>query len=75
MQLDISDVMQIIKTVVYVMTVEEGQILASTRECPFVECSAEDHENINEVFTYFIKEIKRDSGLLQESDESLCTIL
>ncbi|KAI9905864.1 hypothetical protein PsorP6_014119 [Peronosclerospora sorghi] len=57
------------------VTVEEGQMLASTWECPFVECSAKDNENINEVFTYLIKEIERDSGLLEESDESQCTIL
>jgi hypothetical protein len=29
----------------------------------------------DEVFTYLIKEIERDSGLLEESDESQCTIL
>ncbi|KAG7381065.1 hypothetical protein PHYPSEUDO_006499 [Phytophthora pseudosyringae] len=57
------------------VTVEEGQALASNWECPFVECSAKDNENINEVFTYLIKEIERDSGLLEESDESQCTIL
>lgn len=88
------------------VTVEEGQMLASSWECPFVECSAKDNENIStfvaslrlcslcgnmygscnavsthlctyadEVFTYLIKEIERDSGLLEESDESQCTIL
>uniref|UniRef100_M4BRH5 Uncharacterized protein n=1 Tax=Hyaloperonospora arabidopsidis (strain Emoy2) TaxID=559515 RepID=M4BRH5_HYAAE len=29
------------------VTVEEGQLLASNWECPFVECSAKDNENIN----------------------------
>ncbi|CAI5732526.1 unnamed protein product [Peronospora destructor] len=57
------------------VSVEEGQMLASNWECPFVECSAKDNENINEVFTYLIKEIERDSGLLGESDESQCMIL
>ncbi|KAG3068406.1 hypothetical protein JG687_00017336 [Phytophthora cactorum] len=57
------------------VTVEEGQTLASNWECPFVECSAKDNENINEVFTYLIKEIERDSGLLEESDEAQCSIL
>ena len=30
---------------------------------------------VDEVFTYLIKEIERDSGLLEESDESRCTML
>ena len=29
----------------------------------------------DEVFTYLIKEIERDSGLLEETDESQCAIL
>lgn len=86
---------------------EEGQLLARQWECPFVECSAKDNENISastvcslirlqfthatpspllsitsvfsfsaaEVFTYLIKEIERDSGLLEVSGDSGCTIL
>lgn len=84
---------------------EDGQALARQWECPFVECSAKDNENIStcashgcrrlfwgqilvtrmlttavldaaaEVFTYLIKEIERDSGLLEVNDESGCTIL
>uniref|UniRef100_K3WLJ4 Uncharacterized protein n=1 Tax=Globisporangium ultimum (strain ATCC 200006 / CBS 805.95 / DAOM BR144) TaxID=431595 RepID=K3WLJ4_GLOUD len=54
---------------------EEGQLLARQWECPFVECSAKDNENITEVFTYLIKEIERDSGLLEVSGDSGCTIL
>ena len=29
------------------VSVEEGQMLASNWECPFVECSAKDNENIS----------------------------
>ncbi|TMW57095.1 hypothetical protein Poli38472_003020 [Pythium oligandrum] len=54
---------------------EEGQMLARQWECPFVECSAKDNENITEVFTYLIKEIERDSGLLDVSNDTGCTIL
>nr|CCA20867.1 ras family GTPase putative [Albugo laibachii Nc14] len=54
---------------------EEGQLLARQWECPFVESSAKDNDSITEVFTYLIKEIERDSGLLEVSRESACIIL
>ncbi|KAF1784610.1 P-loop containing nucleoside triphosphate hydrolase [Phytophthora cactorum] len=56
------------------VTVEEGQTLASNWECPFVECRQKTTKTSMR-FTYLIKEIERDSGLLEESDEAQCSIL
>ena len=36
------------------VTVEEGQLLASNWECPFVECSAKDNENISRWRRFYV---------------------
>ncbi|EQC35665.1 ferrous iron transporter B [Saprolegnia diclina VS20] len=57
------------------VSTDEAQAIARAWGCPFTECSAKQNENINEVFTYLIKEIERDSGLLAVDGEPNCVIL
>ncbi|ETV67137.1 hypothetical protein H257_16546 [Aphanomyces astaci] len=57
------------------VSLEEGQQAARQWGCPFTECSAKQNENINEVFTYLIREIERDSGLLAVDADTSCVVL
>ena len=42
---------------------------------PYLECSSKTGENVAEVFHILMKEIEKDDGLLNESEENGCSIL
>jgi len=42
---------------------------------PYLECSSKTGENVGSVFHDLMKEIEKDDGLLNESEENGCTIL
>mmetsp|Transcript_11531 Transcript_11531/g.36646 ORF Transcript_11531/g.36646 Transcript_11531/m.36646 type:complete len:213 (-) Transcript_11531:55-693(-) len=46
----------------------EGQSLADRWNVPFLECSAKDNINVNEVFVTLIKEVDKDNGGFLDTD-------
>eukprot|EP00562_Extubocellulus_spinifer_P032468 CAMPEP_0178731400 /NCGR_PEP_ID=MMETSP0699-20121125/30019_1 /TAXON_ID=265572 /ORGANISM="Extubocellulus spinifer, Strain CCMP396" /LENGTH=164 /DNA_ID=CAMNT_0020383463 /DNA_START=96 /DNA_END=590 /DNA_ORIENTATION=- len=57
------------------VSTQDAQALADSMGVPYLECSSKTGENVGSVFHDLMKEIEKDDGLLNESEENGCTIL
>jgi len=53
----------------------EGNALAEQWDCPFIEASAKDRINVNEVFATVVREMNMTSEKRQKKSYCCCTLL
>lgn len=54
---------------------ETGRELANSWDCPFIEASAKDRINVNDVFASVVREMNMTSEKRQQKSYCCCTLL
>lgn len=56
-------------------TIKIGRELANSWDCPFIEASAKDRINVNDVFASVVREMNMTSEKRQQKSYCCCTLL